>query len=364
MRQEFASLPVMKHRFCRSIFWGILLNGCLWGLVQGQVLTGQDSLGGPSSKAYGFMAGGHWYGAHENSLSVSPSASLFAAVRKINRLQPRWIFALGDVVRNADDPQQIWAYQSLLDMLTAEVILAPGNHDLMRNQFVNPALGVSHWHFYHAGDRFLILNTEELRLGGSRELLSWLEDSLAAQPVGRNLFVFSHRLLWALGDPALAEMDDFANEPFRSAVPGDTARLVYEAVCRLAGDRPLHWFSGDVGASWSFTVFEGQGSHHLRHFYAAGLGDRPEDAFWHVQVDAAGQVKATVFPMGLLEVDKIDRYDLPWWQKHMAGKKAGAGDALGGRVKRFLGSKQLWVGVAAGVLLVLGWRGMRRLFKF
>jgi hypothetical protein len=362
--RNFLAIFTPMHRpLRRLIFLMGLLNASLFSVAWGQTALGQDTSTDPSGKGYSFMAGGHWYGAHENSLSVSPSASLFAAVRKINRLQPKWIFALGDVVRNADDPQQIWAHQSLLDMITAEVILAAGNHDLMRNGFLNPALGVSHWHFYHAGDRFLILNTEELRLGGSKKLLTWLQDSLAVQPAGRNLFVFSHRLLWALAEPGLAEMDDFANEPFRTAVNADTARLVYEAVCRLAGEGPLHWFSGDVGTSWSFTVFEGQGAHHLRHFYAAGLGDRPEDAFWHVHVDAEGQVKADVFPLGLLEVDKMHHYDLPWWRKYIAAQQKNAGDTFGMRVKRFLGSKQLWVGVAMGILLVLGWRGLRRLFK-
>jgi hypothetical protein len=136
------------------------------------------------------------------------------------------------------------------------------------------------------------------------------------------VFVFSHRLLWALTEPGFAEMDDFANEPFAPLVHADTLEMVYNAVLKLAGDRPMYWFSGDIGASWSMNVFEGNSQDGKRHFYAAGLGDCEDDAFWEVNVDSLGNVRANIFWLSPKPGEDSLTHDLDHWRKTMSNRYA------------------------------------------
>lgn len=285
---------------------------------------------------------------------------MYAAIPAIQAAQPDRIFALGDVVRDASDARQVEGFMDLQRQLGVPVHLAPGNHDLLKDGSLPAAFGPDHQHFYDHGDRFLVLNTEGLARKQLGPLLKYVQDSLAALPQGRNMFVFTHRLVWALGEPGLSEMDDFANEPIGDLAQLDSIKLLYDAICRLGAPGKLWWFSGDVGASWSLTLFQGESRDSLRHFYAAGLGDRAEDALWQVRVDSLGEVKVEAFP--LVDAKALDPHqDVHYWRGRMkevmAENKAPGGLGFG----QLLTTRSLWIGLILGAVIgVLGMFLIRR----
>jgi hypothetical protein len=303
-----------------------------------------------SPHPYTFLAGGHLYGAHANAQSVCPAASLHAAAQQIRALQPYRFFALGDLVRDGSDPAQLACLDALNMQLGYNMEFVPGNHDLDSNGHAPASWAGRLASFTRQTEEFLVLNTELLRQGHGDSLIHLIDAGLPPRDSSsKTLFVFSHRLLWALCEPGMAEMDDFANEPFAPQVNADTARMVYEAVLRRAGGRKLHWFSGDVGATWSFTVFHGCSADSSRHFYAAGLGDSRHDALWRVDVSAEGDVSTHVMPLLPTQQARPDTaYGLAAWRRAMAEQEAAAHVPLGRRILRTLGSPRFWVGFGLG----------------
>jgi hypothetical protein len=361
---------IMSHfRGATLLLLALCLHACLHAQVPGpdtlalrdEVLSTrlQDPLDfpmGSDSGSYTFLAGGHWYGAHENVHSKHPAASLYAGIDRINAQRPDWIFILGDVVRSASDPLQLSAFQDLEQQLVGQHQIVPGNHDLYQERHYHPRLGKLSDYGIIEGHPHVFLNTESLRFGGGRAMLQLLDG--IGHKIGGNksphLFVFSHRLLWALAEPGFQEMDDFANQPFAPAVSADTVRLVYDAVLRLAGDRTLHWFSGDVGASWSETAFHDQSADGKRHFYAAGLGDCGDDGLWHVHVSPAGHVSARFLLLNGADAHGDDYYTLAQWRTRMQARQGIGSSSLGKRIQQLLGVPKFWVGLGVGFLLALG----------
>lgn len=281
---------------------------------------------------------------------MGPASSLLGAIDKIKAAKPQWIFALGDVVRNSDNPQQVARYQQTLQAFGCPTILVPGNHDLLSDGSL-PDSTVMELPCQRAyGDQFIFLNTEKLIHHRGHELLKQLKELPSECDGGQNLFVFSHRLMWALADPEFERMDEFANEPLRDKVDLDTLKLVFDAVGKLARNRPIYWFSGDIGASWSLPVFEGHSQDKQRHYFAAGLGDTEEDAFWQIHVDDAGNVHPSLLSLAPTDFQR-PIYDLAYWEREMATRSA---DSKSGFLSRFIAEwKVLLVGVILGVLILI-----------
>jgi hypothetical protein len=300
-----------------------------------------------AANGYSFLAAGHWYGANENYQSMGPASSLLGAIGKIYEAQPKWIFALGDVVRNSDNAQQVARYQQTIEAFGCETILVPGNHDLLADGSLPASLGTETNCLRAYGDQFIFLNTEKLFQHRGHELLKQLKALPSDCEWGKNLFVFSHRLVWALAEPGFEQMDEFANEPLRDKVDLDTLKMVFDAVGKLAGNRPIHWFSGDIGASWSLPVFEGHSQDGKRHYFAAGLGDTEEDAFWQVQVDEEGKVSTSLFSLAPVDFQR-PIYDLEYWKREMASRTA---KNEPGFLSRLAGE---WKVLCIGVLLGIG----------
>ncbi len=306
---------------------------------------------------YRFLAAGHWYGANENYQSMGPASSLLGAIDKIKATQPNWIFALGDVVRNSDNVQQVAQYQHTLEAFGCPTILVPGNHDLLADGSLPESIGMELPCQRAYGDQFIFLNTEKLLQHRGHELLKQLKELPSECDGGQNLFVFSHRLMWALADPEFERMDEFANEPLRDKVDLDTLKMVFDAVGKLARNRPIYWFSGDIGASWSLPVFEGHSKDQKRHYFAAGLGDTEEDAFWKVQVDAEGKVSTSLLSLAPVEVQR-PIYDLNYWEREMAAR---AGQNKTGFLSKFVAEwRVLLVGVVLGIGLSYLLKRLRR----
>jgi hypothetical protein len=333
-----------------------------------------DSASSNRNESHVFLAGGHWYGAHENVHSVFPASSLLSAIEHIRDLSPAWIFALGDLVRNASDTVQVRILRRILLTIPQPTILVAGNHDLLPDGSLPPELScylprfdghrqsgtVAEVRMFAVDSSlFLLLPTERLRLpGGSLELIQQLDYICKTLPAHKSVLVFSHRLIWALAEPGFGEMDDFANEPFGPLVDVDSAKMVYQLILNIVGDQSMYWFSGDIGASWSFTVFEGHSEDGRRHFFAAGLGDRPEDAFWKVEMDGSGGVEPRIFWLADPPSMPDRVFDLDFWRAEMRQRKGSSTHPVSARMRDFVktNGRGFLMGLFLGMAIVVAWR--------
>ena len=311
-----------------------------------------------TGSAYSFLVGGHLYGAHANAQSIHPAASFLSQIPQLNALMPNFMVSLGDLLRHGGDSLQIQAWKSIAANLHFPVLNAPGNHDLLDRAAYTQAFGPTQQCFQLHGDAFLLLDTELMWEDNGQLVLDFIAAQtqllMASGTPPRNLFVFSHRLTWALAIPELAEADALCNAPLEGEMKPETAIAVQKAVQAMAGKAKLHWFSGDVGAAWSVPLLHMQSAGAT--YTATGLGDTPDDGLLHVRVDSLGNTDMQVVPLGRKSLPALAEHDLAWAKAYVAGHKETESTWA------FLRSKRIWAAALLGFLVgaLLVWWKLRR----
>jgi hypothetical protein len=161
-----------------------------------------EQLAPKTAGKYSFAVIGDRTGAGPDSWGVFDRA-----IREINGWKPDFAVCIGDVIEGGRSQAEIrgqWeeAFRHLA-ALQVPLFLIPGNHDIPN------AAGYAAWkalfnrtfqHFDFAGDRFVLLNTEEgagtIYAGFGDEQLALL-DSVLAPGAGRGrVFIFMHQPAW------------------------------------------------------------------------------------------------------------------------------------------------------------------------
>jgi hypothetical protein len=338
-----------------------------------RALTAPDS-----GWSYSFLAGGHLYGAHENNRSVYPAASFLGNIHRLNANPSLFLVATGDVIRSAANPAMIEAARSSFTGLNLPVFNAPGNHDLDDRAAYEKAFAIvppnglmdlpgsaNQLGFFVRDDYFLILDSEYLLHKQASQILSFVArqaDRLKkrAKPV-RHLFVFSHRLLWALCSEKLAGAENLANEPLGDKVNKDSTCAVMDAVLALPHTGGNYWISGDVGTHFSVPVLYGYDESRNLHAIASGIGDTPNDALLKVTVNPEGKVSLGTLALTTTKWNPVETYTLEYWAKDDVeeGEDKKPVDApvyenrFVEKVKAVLSGEVFWVALVMGLLLGL-----------
>lgn len=320
-----------------------------------------------SAWSYSFLAGGHLYGAHTNAQSVYPAASFLGNLKRINANPLEMFISLGDLLRTSGDPKVIAATRTATAGLNMAVFNAPGNHDVSdraayeaafspaRNTFfAKNGDATTHFGWFIKNDYYLLLDSELLLEDRADQVEKFVNKELKRvqdrkTPV-RNMFVFSHRLLWALCDESLTPADELANEPLRNKVDQASTCALVEKIEAFPHEKSLYWLSGDVGADWSVPLIYAKKQDKNVHYIATGIGDQPDDALLKVTISNEGKVRLKAFPLTDQKWEAVENYTLAYWAKQPRPASAG-GDAIGDKVGRMLGGKAFWIGIVGGLLV-------------
>jgi len=130
------------------------------------------------------------------------------------------------------------------------------------------------------------------------------------------VFLFAHKLLFvAKGTlfPVLA--------PHMNAQDGFTGSInfikdVEPLLTRMAKDRAVYWFSGDIGIAHSETLFHHRDPVSGVTFIATGIGDLPRDLILQVDVGENGAVR--IQPVALnpeTAVRPVEAYGVSHWRE-------------------------------------------------
>jgi len=130
-------------------------------------------------------------------------------VDEINFLHPDFAIMVGDMIPGHMWERQEWERQwreffEHANRLTVPLFLLPGNHDISNPEMYEwwkQDFGRTYYSFDYKGCHFLVLNTDEDRLGGKEGLweaqMEFLQSDLAGHADARYTFVFMHKPMWS-----------------------------------------------------------------------------------------------------------------------------------------------------------------------
>lgn len=324
-----------------------------------------------SGWSYSFLAGGHLYGAHENERSLFPAASLLGNLTRLNANPTKFFIATGDVMRSSKDPATIEATRAAFSGFSEPVFNAPGNHDLDDRDAYEKAFGIvssnsffrfpgsaNQIGFFMRDDYYLIMDSEYLVEGQASQIFAFLDrelDRLKKRPKKvRHVFVFSHRLLWALCSDEFDGADDLANEPLKGKVDVDSTCAIVDRVLELPHEGETYWISGDVGTHWSVPLLYEEDKAKKLTGIASGIGDTPEDALLKVTVSPVGKVSFGTFALTNASWNPVESYTLAYWEKNKSSRENSNSDTgFLAKIKAAMGGEVFWAALGLGLVLGL-----------
>jgi len=203
-------------------------------------LTFKDSVG-----KYSFIVSGHFHGASTN-LSTFPASALQANIDTLNSLHPLFLMSLGDMFLDVNDIYIQHYQKSLFNKLNMPLYNAVGNHDLANSNLYEKVFGKSYFSFRNATELYIVLNTEINDGSIKDDQLVFLNEALKNAAGLKNIFIFSHRAVWAE-----------ENERYKNLFKGNTRTMVgsnnFEdtilplLLMQLQEKRNIFWMSGSLG---------------------------------------------------------------------------------------------------------------------
>lgn len=278
----------------------------------------------PSGGDYSFLAIGHLYGSPAKERSFRPAETVLANLDKLNGEGAAFLVTLGDNVRKADERSLSLYREAFASKLAMPVFDAPGNHDLADRALYEREFGPTYYHFRYRSELFVILDSELMQTSDERQLREVIEALTKARTDAsiRNIFLFSHRLVWALGEDRFRVVYEHLNsaqgypnlEAFKSKLQ--------PVVDGLAAVKPVYWMSGDIGVPWSLPLFYDRGARPPVTYLATGIGDTKKDVFVKVEIRDAGR-NVSFIPVSLSgeALLPVESYGTEHWNDHFAKRR-------------------------------------------
>jgi len=332
------------------------------GSVEAEVISPMNgrSLRAPDAgSSYTFLLVGHAYGAPQNKFSVYPAASLLANPDIINDSDALFLALLGDNYRSAEEVQ-VNNFRKIVAAINIPVFNAPGNHDLANRDIYTRTFGQTYYDFRVGHDLFVVLDTElspgEIA-GEQLQYFTELMGAAAANGAIRNVFVLSHELLWCVDEPRLGIVFEHLNS--RDQYRPDSFKASLEPlVFAVAAEKPIFWLSGDIGCSWSLSLFYWEDPERDVTYLATGLGDTARDAIIEVEVGRSGDVTFTPLSLTGETLEAIDHYGPDYWTSHFEQITDIKGINKSARVRDVLSAKTFWAGVISAAILAVFIQGI------
>jgi hypothetical protein len=294
---------------------------------------------------FSFLVSGHFYGASSNQ-SGYPASTLLASLDMLNKSDAAFVMCLGDMfmdVRN-DIPNYI---NSLFSKLEKPLFNAVGNHDLSSDEVYQKKFGDTYFSFIKGINAFVVLDTEKDDGSIKHEQLKMLSDVLNSTSI-KNVFVFSHRLIWAEQDEVLSPL--FSGNT-RSYISNNFSKEVLPLL--ETSSKHIYWFSGSLGGNAPSSFFYHPYSKNIT-YIATAIRDLPRDAVLEVQLKN-DEVHFNTVSLTRQELKPLEEYNLEFWQANKPKAKVFNKRLLPLYIKNMLKHWMFWTGVIIGfvVLLVL-----------
>lgn len=279
----------------------------------------------PDPQGFSFLVGGHLYG-NPGSLSGVPSTTLLAQVHAIRNGPEKFLVSTGDFIRGFEPPVVVPTFE-LFQFLEKPVFNAPGNHDYVPDKY-EQLFGPSFGSFEYGNALFVLLNTERQPWHLERAQVDMVQataDWVLRQSHIDHVFYFAHKVVFAVDEPRYASLLRNCNGRDGLDDNCNFSSDVLPTLRRVAKDKRVLWFCGDLGVSWSFSLFYDEHPDYGVTFLGSGLGSTESDCLLRIGV-AGKTLDINPVPMhagamiknGLRIDSDVATYGPEYWDRHFA----------------------------------------------
>lgn len=248
---------------------------------------------------YKVVFGGHLYGNQNDS--IEPYGTFAKAFNKINLEKGILFFSLGDAVRRPNF-QQYTKFANIVERIDAPVFPVIGNHEWMDSRITQINLGFPYYIVEAQGSAFIILNAEDWENKEQKQFFDKQLKDYIKSPRIQNIFILTHKLIWAVGNPAFADLVNLTNSPEMH----QGAPMVDLAMLKTHTTKNFFFVSGDLGLNPKMPFFmEKEGN---ITYVATGIGDLPTDALITATIGKDGVTFAPLY-LGSDESAKLNEYN-------------------------------------------------------
>jgi hypothetical protein len=204
-------------------------------------------------------------------------------------------------------------------------------------------------------DNFILFNTEVDDGSITGDQLRRLQRLSQAFDV-RNVFILSHRPIWAEDDPQYSSLFEGNT---RSATGTNFKKDVYPLLEKIAQRAHVYWISGSMGGFAPSSIFFQQHAKNITYIQCA-IRDEPRDALLIADV-YPDTVKWSSFSLTGQKLLAPEKYDAAWWRAHLGeGHEGFKWRLLPYLIKTTVMRKEFWWGALGGALLLML---VRRLYR-
>lgn len=272
-------------------------------------------------KDYSFLISGHVYGAH--SPSVYPAASFLGSINKFNDMDAQFFVMLGDIIQNFNEVEISTFEYTISNNLDLPIFNAVGNHDVSNRSLYEEHFGRTYFTFKHGSELYIILDSElnKGQIEGQQLefLLNVLNETKHSDDI-KNIFIFSHRLIWAIDNKPIDEIIPYVNGGPGSLPKNATSfkDYVLPELITLSDDKNIYLISGDVGCEWSFPLFYEKDKKHNITYVACGIGESKKDAIIKVDITKGGEVTFSPISLSGEKLEEMDYYGVDFWTTYFS----------------------------------------------
>lgn len=306
-----------------------------------------------STGNYSFVVGGHFYG-NSNANSGYPASSLLGGSDRILNFDPDMLFVTGDLFLNVKRDSANYR-RTLFDRMPFPVFNAVGNHDLDGGFYRR--FEPTYQFFFIGHDLFLVLDTELDNGSIEDEQFKMLNRALkeAIQKKTDNVFIFSHRPVWAIGHK---EIDALIKSNTRSLTGNNYKEDVLPLLKEVREIAEVYWFAGSMGgqAPASFLYHEEDGVH----FIITAIRDTRRDAVLGVHVNSS-RIQFSTIALGQYKVQQLEHFNIDFWKSNGKGAKKFNPKLIPYYIKTTILHRAFWIGVVSVLVLLLVLKLIRRM---
>ncbi|MCK4533398.1 metallophosphoesterase, partial [bacterium] len=303
---------------------------------------------------YSFFVAGHIYGSHNKS--IYPAASILANISLLNNAGAGFMVLLGDIVQRSSGLEIEVLKNSFLAKLNFPVFNAPGNHEMTNRKLYEEYFGKTFFSFQYSTELFIFLDSEisdgKLETGQLEFMMKNIELCRKSSRI-KNIFVFSHRLLWAIENEPYNRIIPFVNYPLAHHNKANTISAIILPQLKSLAGKNVYFVSGDVGCYWSLPLFYQKDTTSNITYVAVGIGDTQKDLICRVIVNKSGKVIFSPISLTGAKLDYIECYGLDYWERYFRQKQ---GIKVLAKIKNKLdssGVKYFWAVLGLSALLII-----------
>ncbi|MBK8339017.1 MAG: metallophosphoesterase [Flavobacteriales bacterium] len=329
---------------------GLWLASAGIAFAQRSSFNGLEVLPADSTGHYRILIGGHFHGESTNR-SGYPAATLLANLDTINELGASLFLSTGDLFMDPENDLPRYQ-QAFFSKLNVPFFNAPGNHDgsprsddIASGEFdlpFDPGRESDTIWF----DRVFIADTETddgSMVGDQLGRLGLLADGFGM----RNLFIISHRPIWAEGDP---HYSDLFKGNTRSVAGTNFKEDVYPILEKIAEHAHVYWISGSMGGSAPSSIFFQEHAKNITYIQCA-IRDEPRDALLIADV-YPDSVRWSALTLTGQKLMAPEEYDAAWWAERLGKNGEINWRLLPYLVKSTVLHRAFWWGILVALLLV------------